>query len=195
MSVLIDSYSESNQDDYTYLDSAEGFGIAQTFNGDGSTLDSAKFRIGKTGSPTGNAVAKIYAITGTYGTNSKPTGAALATSDPIDVTTIASGLPPANLYLFTFSGANQIVLTSGTKYAVALEYTGGDVSNKIAGGRDNTSPTHAGDGSSESTGGTWTSRTYDNIFYIYGNPPGSGPINAASTPGVSISLKDSVVAY
>ncbi len=193
MANLIDSYSETNQDDYTYLDSAESQGIAETFNGDGSILDSAKWRIGKTGSPTGNVVAKIYAITGTFGTNSKPTGAALATSDTLDVTTVVSGLPPANLYTFTFSGANRITLSNGTKYALTVEYSDGDASNKIAIGRDNSSPSHAGDGSSLSSG-TWTARTYDNIFYVYGVAQNiAGSIHAI--PSFAYQFKDSVIGY
>lgn len=178
MSKFLAGYSTSNQDDYTYADSAEGFGNAQTFIGNGELADSCKFRVGVSGSPTGTMVAKIYATTGTFGTDSKPTGAALATSDTIDVAIIPSGATPTREFTFYFSGVNRITLTNGTVYAVSCEYTGGDASNKISIGRDSSSPTHAGDGSSESTGSVWTARTYDNIFAIY-----TAPSTTPSAPG------------
>jgi hypothetical protein len=165
--VLIDSYSEANQDDYTYVDSAEGQGVAQTFTGDGSALSSAKFYLQKFGSPTGNFTAKLYAVTGTYGTNSKPTGPALATSDAVDVSAIQAG--SFALWEFTFSGVNGVTLANGTRYAVSAEFSGGDAVNKVGVGRDGSSPSHAGDGSSLS-GGSWTSQAYDVIFYVYGTP-------------------------
>ena len=59
--------------------------VGQSFTGNGLILNSAEFYLKKKGSPTGNAVVKIYAHSGTYGTSSVPTGSALATSDNFDV--------------------------------------------------------------------------------------------------------------
>ena len=74
---VADSSSTSAGESTVYSDVP---GTGQSFTGNGGTLDSCVFELGKSGSPTGNAVAKIYNHTGTYGTSSKPTGAALATS-------------------------------------------------------------------------------------------------------------------
>ena len=77
-------------------------------------LDSCKFLINaELGNiPTGNVIVYLYAHTGTYGVNGKPTGSPLATSDPI----LASTLPTTQqLVTFTFSGANRIILSSNTE--------------------------------------------------------------------------------
>lgn len=120
----------------------------------------------KTGSPTGTMYAKVYAITGTYGTDATPTGAALATSDGVDVASLTTSY---NLITFTFSGANRITLTADTYYAVIVEYAGGDSSNYLRVGADNSSPSHDGNriGWSNSSS-TWSaSSTTDVCFYVY----------------------------
>lgn len=95
-------------------------GAGQAFTGVGCTLTKAKFYLKKTGSPIGNAVAKIYAVTGNYGTTAKPTGTALATSDAFNVTTLTGSYV---LTTFTFTGGQQITLVAGTKYVVTVEYS------------------------------------------------------------------------
>jgi len=116
---LIDFYSESNFSSQDGLSSAYSTGHAQSFTcGFNCNLDSAKFYFSKGGSPTGNAYAKVYAHSGTYGTSSVPTGAALATSDAVDVSGLSAAL---NLKTFNFSGANRISLsasTSPTEYSI-----------------------------------------------------------------------------
>ncbi|MEK7112866.1 MAG: right-handed parallel beta-helix repeat-containing protein, partial [Patescibacteria group bacterium] len=90
--VTLDSYSEANKDNSYALRSSAGSarGVAQTFDVGATTsiLTSAKFHLAKVGSPTGNAVAKIYALTGSSGTTGKPTGTALAVSNNFDVSTL-----------------------------------------------------------------------------------------------------------
>ncbi len=135
--------------------------MGQAFTSGGGTLLQAKFYLSKSGSPTGNAVAKIYAITGTYGTDSKPTGAALATSDNFDVSTLTASL---QLITLTFSGVNQISLTASTKYFVTFEFTTTDSVNV---GLDASSPSHGGNYAFEQAG-VWTGlSTKDIIFYVY----------------------------
>ena len=163
-----DSYSTSNQDGTGKCganDPGNGIypGYAQAFDsGAGGTLDLCKFYLSKTGTPTGNATAKIYAHTGTFGTDSKPTGTALATSDVLDVSTLTGSLVEKT---FNFSGANRIALTASTKYCVTIEYSGGDASNYVNVGFDENSPTHGGN-MALLISGTWTENFRDAIFTV-----------------------------
>jgi hypothetical protein len=163
--TLVDSYSETNQGSFRQLDSQDQFATGQTFVGDGAVLDSAKFYLLKTGAPSGNATARLYALTGTPGTDATPTGAALATSDNFDVTTLTGSYA---LITFSFSGANRVTLTNGTNYCIACYFTGGNASNYVRIGIDLSSPTHAGNEFYTSDGTNWTAdSTIDAVFYLY----------------------------
>jgi hypothetical protein len=160
---IVDSYSESNVSGYygtsePFLSTFE----AQSFTGNGGTLASVKFYVKKIGSPTANAYAFIHTHTGTFGTNGTPTGSALATSDGVAYSGISTS---ATLVEFTFSGANKITLTNGTRYFVAITSTQTS-GNGLDVGVDETSPSHAGnqayfDGMWVSVGGA------DDAFYVY----------------------------
>lgn len=193
--AIIDSYSESNYSGNVYLSTADYYAQGQSFTGDGSTLGSAVFYICKEGSPTGSIYAKIYAHSGTFGTNSVGTGSALATSDAIDVSTLPAS-SNANK-TFTFSGAEQITLTNGTKYVVVAYYTGGDASNYVSVGCDRFGPTHAGN-ICRWDGAVWYGHNvYDACFYVYsvGSSPSLSPSRSVSlTPSLSISLSPSSTA-
>lgn len=103
-------------------------GYGETFIGASGTLDKAKFSVMKVGTPTGNAVAKLYEDEGIYGVNSAP-GTLLATSDVVDVSTFSDS---ANALVdFTFSGAEKIVLTDLAQYFISIEYSNGDISNYV----------------------------------------------------------------
>jgi PKD repeat protein len=159
--VTIDSYSETNRDNYGQLD-ANMRGWGQAFTGNGASVTSAKFYLQKSGSPTGSAYAKIYAITGTFGSTAKPTGAALATSDAVTVSTI-----PTSYGLVQFNFSTPYKTTNGTRYIITVEYTGGSSANFIRVGADGSSPTHAGN-LSYNWSGTWSPLNYDLSFYVYG---------------------------
>jgi len=172
VSTLLASYTEENQNSYSWLSGAEKIKAAQSFDsGVGGVLSSCKFYIAKYGSPTGNAVATLYAHTysvgNTWGAYSIPTGTALATSDVFDVATIPS--TSLGLITFNFSGANKYPLISNTKYCIAIEYSGGNSSNDFKLGYDNTSSTGAGNGSDMEHGtSVWTAvNGRDYIFYVY----------------------------
>jgi len=160
MAYIVDSYSESNYVGTSSLLYSAQSKVGQSFTGDGGILSSAKFYLRKVGSPTGNAVVKIYAHTGTFGSSSMPTGTSLATSDTFDVSTLTTANQLIN---FNFSGANKIQLIDETKYVVVIEYSGGDASSYILVGLDATSPTH--DGNYYSTYGA--SSSVDTCFYVY----------------------------
>lgn len=168
MAVIIDSYSETNQ-------SSQG-GVRNGYSGDGQSfacgvsgynLTSVKFYVKKTGSPTGNYYAELYAHTGTYGTSSQPTGSPLATSDTLDVSALTTSFQLKEL---TFSGAQQYALVNGTKYFIAIRYTGGDASNYLLVGGDDTSPTHGGNRDWLTDPSTWNVASgVDVCFYVYGD--------------------------
>ena len=160
--TITDSYAETNQNATTSLNNTT-HGIGQSVSGDGGTLSRAKFYLSKTGTPTGNAVAKLYAISGTSGTSGIPTGTALATSEVVDVSTLTG-----TLTLTDFEFRDEVVLTSATDYVLTLEYTGGTAGNTVNVGTDTTSPTHAGNFSTANTSFTWTaSSTTDACFYMH----------------------------
>lgn len=163
--AVVDSYSESNVNIFQTINTTNFDGYAQAFTGDGSTLDSATFYIKRFGSPTGNASYKVYAHTGTFGTSSKPTGSALATSGTIDVSTIST---TESLVTLNFSGANRITLINGTKYCVSIEWLPADSSNGLSVGDDSSSPTHSGN-MSHLDGSSWTADSgHDLAFSVNG---------------------------
>lgn len=100
--------------------------VAQSFTGDGGTLEAAKFWI-HGGIHATNVVAKIYAHSGTFGSTGIPTGAALATSNNFSITTDME-TDSIEVYeaFFPFTGGNRITLVNGTKYFVSIEYATND---------------------------------------------------------------------
>jgi hypothetical protein len=164
--TIIDSYAESNYTPQDYeIYSGGQIARGQSFEGDGTDADYAKFYIKKTGSPTGSAYAKIWASTGTHGTNAEPTGSAVATSSAFDVSTLTTDMA---LVEFTFPTPYTTVNT--TKYILTLTYNGGDVSNNVVMGFDDSSPTHGGNRCYSTDESTWGVNTNaDTIFYIGGS--------------------------
>ncbi len=162
--TAIGSYSEANQDStISYGTSTTASAQVFTVGASSAVIDRAEFYVQKSNSPTGFATAKIYAITGTPGSTAVPTGAALATSDNVDVSTLSTSL---TLHSFVFSGANQITLNSATSYAVALEYSDSVSTNIIRTGVDTTGA-HAGNRATRISG-TWSaSATNDVCFYLW----------------------------
>jgi hypothetical protein len=164
---VVDSYSESNYTStfamYTGFSQEAGMSFAVSAGG---TLDSAKFYIRKSagGSPTGNLYAVLYAHSGVYGTSSLPTGSYLAISDAVDATTLPTDIA---LVTFTFSGANRVTLSPGY-YVMTLYFDGGDASNAVRFGYDDSSPSHGGNMCFSNDGSSFTAETsIDAIFYVY----------------------------
>lgn len=163
--ATVDSYSESNSDgDQNFAN-----GAGQSFaSGTGGTLDSCKFYLKKVGTPTGMARVNLYAHSGTFGTSSIPTGAPLATAQPLDVSTLSTSYA---LITFKFDGPERVTLSASTNYFLSLEYQRKDTSNTVAAGRDASSPTHGGNAATFD-GASWTaSPTLDLCFYVYKNGP------------------------
>jgi hypothetical protein len=135
-------------------------GQAQSFaNGTNAQfLTRAYFQLQKVGSPSGNVTAKLYAHSGTFGTSSIPTGAALATSDNVSLASITASYATVE---FSFSTPYEMV--ASTEYAIAVEYTGGDGSNYLQVRGLASSGTHAGNRSQ--TTGSWSATATDDLNF------------------------------
>lgn len=129
MPILLSEYILTNNPDHVNLGRNPGSDVIRNSNGfltpdNGINyeLDTAEFRLLKTFSPTGNAVAKIYSDNG-----GEP-GTILATSDNFDVSTLTGSY---SFVEFSFSGAQRITLSPNTLYHVSVEYSNGDTSNYV----------------------------------------------------------------
>lgn len=166
MAVIQDFYSETNYSGVAVFLGYSYGRCGQTFTPEStSILSSCEFYLKKTGSPTGNIVAKLYNHTGTWGSSGKPTGSALATSNSIDVSTIGTSY---GLLSFTFPV--EYITLLDTKYCISLEYSDGSAGNYISVGLDHSSPTHQGNLYTTNIGSSTysTYSTYDAPFYVYG---------------------------
>lgn len=154
------TYSESNKDSDQALDNTTT-AISQSFAGTAGLLSSCKFYLKKSGTPTGNAVAKLYAHSGTLGTSSVPTGRCLAISDPFDVSTLTTS---SQLIEFKFSWPSTL---TATNWCIVLEYTAGTASNFVQVGYDASAPSHGGNKATFASA-TWTAQSgHDVCFYAY----------------------------
>jgi hypothetical protein len=163
---LIDSWPESNwSSDYGTTSVYQRYGHSFVST-QGGTLASINFYLSKQGSPTGNAVAKLYLATGAVGSRI-PTGAAIAVSDNLDVSTLTT-TPTITELIFT--GANKVSLPDdGTAYIITIEYSsGGDINYiKVGTGLDSGQGS-SGNMSSYHTTNGWAAITgRDLIFYLY----------------------------
>lgn len=172
MATLLDSYTLASADGWIGLGaSGDAPSAGQSFT-PGSTLPihSIKIRGHRTSTDVaGDVVCYIYAHTGTYGTGGLPTGSILATSDTFNANTLAVGDFDTGDFTditFTFSGAERIELTSGTRYFFIVEYDGGNP--YVLFGLDGSSPGHGGNFV------FWNGSAYeadngaDAVFEVYG---------------------------
>jgi len=178
--IIIDSYSETNQDTDSYqrdyhpsnedYDSARGQSFTCSLSN--MRIVEAKFYLKKQGSPAGNAHAVLYAHTGTYGTSSLPTGSPLATSDDFDVTTLTTSY---QLITFYFTGVQRYVMQNSTYYCITYENpaTGNiDSNDDVIVGIDISSPAHSGN-SYRYRNSAWGVMASDACFYVYGESAGT----------------------
>lgn len=134
--TLTDSYSDSNRDDSQNVGDDTTNAAGQSFTGDGNILSRGRLWLQKVLSPTGNAVCKIYASTGSD-PNRTPTGATLATSNVVDASTVGA------TWAYTdFEFEDEFTLVNTTVYFLVLEYDG-DSSNYLQWGTDTSAPGHA----------------------------------------------------
>lgn len=165
--ATLDQYATTNQDSSHPMSSDTGAhqqGVGQSVRlSEAGYVTAVSFFLSKFGSPTGNAVAKIYATSGTHGTSAVPTGTALATSGNVDVSTLTGSYA---LTEFTFS--QLVLLSENTTYCVVIEYSGGDVSNYVQVGIDATAPAHAGNDAVYFASAWGANPGFDVIFTLTG---------------------------
>jgi hypothetical protein len=129
----------------------------------------------------GNSIdvaARIYACTGTPGTDGVPTGAALATSDSIQYT----GDVAAAWTEFTFS--TPYTLLANTDYCIILECVAvDDYILHIDVSLDYTSPSHSGNYCYYSAGSGGYEAGFDLNFFIYYSVGWSGKFCSVSSLG------------
>lgn len=166
--TLIDSYSEANRDAVVSLNRTRS-AVGQVFTPAVSAyLKSCRFYLSKENTPTGNIVARLYAVTGTPGSTAVPSGQPLATSEPVDVGTLS---PWPNLKFAEFSfPAPRFLMSETVPYAIVVEYTGGTATNTVPVGKDN-SGTHPGNKVNFDSGAWIADAPLDTIFYLYGDLP------------------------
>lgn len=149
------------------LANATIIGQAQSFaNGaNAQYLTRVRVRLRKVGSPTGAISAKLYAHSGTFGTSSIPTGAALATSVTMDASVLTTS------YLeYEFAFLTQAVMSASTNYTIAIEHAVIDGSNYIEVQGLAGTGTHAGN-RSQLVASTWTATAGDDLFFkVYASP-------------------------
>jgi len=185
MSVVIDSYPESNYSARSYIINVHPSVVAdapsawgQSFTGiAGYSLTQAKFYLQKIGNPVGNLVAQLYALTGTYGTDAKPTGPVLAESDPVALAGISTSY---GLVAFNFSIPYALANQNYAIVCVAKNATTLDWYNYVNIGRDETAQAHSGNAIWYSGTTGWNATDYwDVIFYVLGVTSGPPPSSNA----------------
>lgn len=135
----------------------------QSFYGTGLPLAGASFLMSK--KAVGDGHGKLYAHTGTFGTNGVPTGAALATSDAFDTSVLDSSYTWQYL---TFS--TPYITTSGTPYFIVFDFALDDIAMRS----DFGTPTHPGNCASFSAGSWNPQANMDVCFRVYGTGGGGG---------------------
>lgn len=193
MAVLVASYDVSNLVDGNGLSVFADYpGRSQAFQVTANCyVESVTLYVKKYGSPTGTCTARIYPDngTGTYGTDSEPANGVSAYLEESSTTYDVSAISNSAYDAKTFSFAGTTELEADTTYHVALMFTGGDTTNFIMAGRDNTSPSH--EGNYGTIYANWTAAgaaTSDIIFYVYA-PDDSG---TSISDGIKPKITDSI---
>jgi hypothetical protein len=156
---LADGYPEDNRSAAIVLHSALYLKAGQETEPGAGILTRSHFWMLKFGSPTGDVVSTLYASDG--GSPPKPTGAALATSTAVDAASLSTSYAWVE---FTFTDAYE--MAAAIDYFIAVEYSGGDGTNYIAMGTDNSSPTHPG--SAARYVASWAALSpHDCVFHIF----------------------------
>jgi len=161
--ATVTEYPTANGDGTSGLKNGSNTAYAECLSvGTQLEITSIGWFMSKTGSPTGSAYAKVYASTGTVGTDAKPTGSALYTSNALDVSTLTGSVTEKT---FTFS-SNPTVSVGNV--CISIEFTGGSGSNYVNVQTDGSSPTYT-TGNFSAYYSSWTAySTTDLTFKITG---------------------------
>ena len=170
MAVLIDSCTGTISEGYilysggtTAVGQAIDRGVFPPSFGTIYSLDSVVFSLYAETGTTGNAYAKVYVGSGVFGDNMIPTGSPIATSDPVDVSTLTFNYQEVS---FQFSGENKIVMDDDFYLVITCEYSGGSFSNHV--GVGNLGNLH--DGNLSFKPSTWDYSSEEDLYFkLYGN--------------------------
>lgn len=127
-SSIVDSYSESNRNNYIPIGNGTITSISQLFTGNGTRLYSAKFYLKKTGSPTGTIKARFW----NSFMSGEPETPYIAESSGYNVASLTS-----DYQLIEFIFSLDYELEDGEQYCIGLNYNNGDSSNYVRVGSDN----------------------------------------------------------
>lgn len=174
---LILSYGTENQSSYNSIFSvhpsadADDSAQAQTVQIPADSryvITEISWYLQKVSSNPGNLICRIYRITGTFGSGSKPTGLSIASSDLVAGSTISTG--SYALYNFSFTGENRVLFEASAYYAIDVECYDGtwDGTHRIIVGSNVSSPSAPGDGSFYDVAGWQTASSEEFIHYVYG---------------------------
>jgi hypothetical protein len=164
--VVLDEYPDSNFDQHFSHATIDARAQAVRL-GAAARITRAEFSMFQQNGPTGSLYARLYAASGTFGSSAVPTGAALAESAAVDVTTL-----PGAYDMIPFDFATPPRIEADTTYCIAVEFDGtpaGATGYPLVGG-DVFSATHAGNISSRNRStGLWSATpSQDLIFRLTG---------------------------
>ncbi len=165
MTILLTSHPDTYLDDTSALSSLTWLASAQSFKcNDDSRIFSAAMFLAKAGSPSGNIKYSLYAHSGTYGTSSVPTGAALVETGNLSTASLS-----ASFTRFELSFSSYYSVASLTPLVLVVSYSGtSDGSNYIRVGMDSTNLSYTGN-YADYPSSVWTPyTTHDLCFEIWG---------------------------
>lgn len=159
--AIIDSQTSSSQS--ANIASNGYMEIGQSFVGTGAYISKAIFSLQCFSFPaTGTLYARIYEHSGTFGTSSIPTGAALRTSLPIDASTIDT------LQNVEFTFLSPFATQSGTNYVITLYTPDVTTSQYMYYFFNTTGTAHSGNLSRKDGGGWAAVAGEDLVFTLQG---------------------------
>lgn len=168
--TLIDSYSESNANNWNSLATLTGIGQALTLSSP-KTLTSAKFYLRKyDASVTGSIWAEVYAATGVVGSSAHPWGLPLTSSLKCDASILSE---TTGLVEFTFS--TEYIASGDIVVALRGDLTGIVEVHHEEWTHIGPKPSHAGNYCALSVTNIWvglpdvSADWMDLCFYLYGN--------------------------
>ncbi len=163
--TLVDSFYMTPGSDYAPILAAGITALAQSFtsNTNAYQITRVDWSLLRIGNPTGNLVAKLYDLSGNWGSTGVP-GTLRATSNPI----AASSVNNSVYTLTTFTFSTPWTTTANQHYIISIEADGTGDDNNYIQANQNTYNAFAGN-DSYYIPTTWTSEASNNIcFYVYG---------------------------
>jgi hypothetical protein len=160
--ILLDSHGTDGSTQLLWASLVKQYG--QSIRLDKSVyIMQVNLRLSKVGSPTGTAYSHIYSHSGVFGAaGSVPVGSPLATSDPLDISTLTGSAVETELVFDT-----PYLLPSNTPIFIVLESNNGDVSNRVVIDANITDLSHPGVSASYIS--SWATNTgLDMAFELFG---------------------------